>query len=52
MTKKFGRQLRAVVTKMLEVLSLGLGLEEGKLDRELGGMEDFSCWKNVGTWLP
>ncbi|THU66403.1 hypothetical protein C4D60_Mb05t13780 [Musa balbisiana] len=40
-TKKFGRQLRAVVTKMLEVLSLGLGLEGGKLDRELGGMEDL-----------
>nr|AGC73738.1 anthocyanidin synthase [Strelitzia reginae] len=40
-TKEFGKQLRVVVTKMLQALSLGLGLKEGKLEEELGGMEDL-----------
>ncbi|WOL04327.1 leucoanthocyanidin dioxygenase-like [Canna indica] len=40
-TKEFGKQLRVVVTKMLEILSVGMGLEKGKLEEELGGMEDL-----------
>nr|BAW35472.1 anthocyanin synthase [Tricyrtis sp. Shinonome] len=40
-TKEFAKKLRGVVTKMLSMLSLGLGLEEGKLENELGGMEDL-----------
>ncbi|WOK95939.1 anthocyanidin synthase [Canna indica] len=39
--KDFGKQLRMVVTKMLEILSVGLGLEKGKVEEELGGMEDL-----------
>ncbi|KAJ3679815.1 hypothetical protein LUZ60_016093 [Juncus effusus] len=40
-TKEYGKQLRAVVTKMLSILSIGLGLEEERLDKELGGPEDL-----------
>ena len=39
--QEFAKQLRVVVTKMLAILSLGLGLEEGKLETELGGMEEL-----------
>lgn len=40
-TKQFAEHLRTVATKMLSVLSIGLGLEEGKLEQELGGQEDL-----------
>ncbi|XP_074582185.1 LOW QUALITY PROTEIN: leucoanthocyanidin dioxygenase-like [Curcuma longa] len=40
-TAEFGKQLRVVVTKLLEALSEGLGLEKGKLDSELGGTKDL-----------
>nr|AGJ50591.1 ANS1 [Tulipa fosteriana]AGL98404.1 anthocyanidin synthase [Tulipa fosteriana]AIF74597.1 anthocyanin synthase [Tulipa fosteriana] len=40
-TKEFAKQLRVVATKMLSMLSLGLGLESGKLEKELGGMEEL-----------
>ncbi|KAG1354758.1 leucoanthocyanidin dioxygenase [Cocos nucifera] len=39
--KEFAKQLRGVVSKMLAMLSLGLGLDEAKLEEELGGMEDL-----------
>jgi len=37
--QEFGKELRVLVSKMLAMLSLGLGLDEGRLDMELGGME-------------
>nr|BAS69333.1 anthocyanidin synthase [Lilium speciosum] len=40
-TKEFAKELRVVVTKMLSMLSQGLGLESGKLEKELGGMDDL-----------
>nr|ABK76317.1 anthocyanin synthase [Anthurium andraeanum] len=40
-TREFGRQLRVVASKMLAMLSLGLGVEEGKLEAEVGGIEDL-----------
>ncbi|XP_077221668.1 leucoanthocyanidin dioxygenase-like [Tasmannia lanceolata] len=40
-TTEFAKQLRGVVTKMLSALSLCLGLEEGRLEMEVGGMEDL-----------
>ncbi|XP_010934075.1 anthocyanin synthase [Elaeis guineensis] len=40
-TKEFAERLRGVVSKMLAILSLGLGLDEAKLEKELGGMEDL-----------
>ncbi|XP_020274861.1 leucoanthocyanidin dioxygenase-like [Asparagus officinalis] len=39
--QEFATQLRLVATKMLSILSLGLGLEQDKLEKELGGMEDL-----------
>lgn len=38
---EFAEKLRVVVSKMLSMLSLGLGLEEDKLEKKLGGMEDL-----------
>ena len=40
-TKEFAERLRGVVSKMLAILSLGLGLDEAKLEKDLGGMEDL-----------
>ncbi|KAH7547937.1 hypothetical protein ACOSP7_032775 [Xanthoceras sorbifolium] len=40
-TSEYTRQLRDLVTKILSVLSLGLGLEEGRLEKEVGGVEEL-----------
>ncbi|KAF8380371.1 hypothetical protein HHK36_027856 [Tetracentron sinense] len=40
-TTEYARQLRVLATKVLSVLSLGLGLEEGRLEEEVGGMEEL-----------
>lgn len=40
-TKEYAKQMRALAAKMLSILSLGLGLDEGRLERELGGPEDL-----------
>lgn len=40
-TSEYARQLRGLATKILSALSLGLGLEEGRLEKEVGGMEEL-----------
>ncbi|KAJ4951937.1 hypothetical protein NE237_028769 [Protea cynaroides] len=40
-TSEYAKQLRALASKILSVLSLGLGLEEGRLEKEVGGMEEL-----------
>nr|AIZ70322.1 anthocyanidin synthase [Dahlia pinnata] len=40
-TTEYARQLRALATKILAALSLGLGLEEGRLETEVGGLEEL-----------
>ncbi|PIA49778.1 hypothetical protein AQUCO_01300483v1 [Aquilegia coerulea] len=40
-TAEYATQLRSLVTKVLSLLSLGLGLEEERLEKEVGGMEDL-----------
>ncbi|KAI4327038.1 hypothetical protein L6164_019542 [Bauhinia variegata] len=40
-TSEYARQLRGLASKILRVLSLGLGLEEGSLEKEVGGMEEL-----------
>ncbi|GKU95388.1 hypothetical protein SLEP1_g8750 [Rubroshorea leprosula] len=40
-TSEYARQLRDLATKILSVLSLGLGLEEGRLEKEVGGLEEL-----------
>ncbi|CAN6485090.1 unnamed protein product [Victoria cruziana] len=40
-TNEYGKQLRKVVTKILSILSLGLRVEEERLEKELGGMDDL-----------
>ncbi|KAJ6347529.1 hypothetical protein OIU76_004079 [Salix suchowensis] len=40
-TSEYSRLLRSLATKVLSVLSLGLGLEEGRLEKEVGGLEEL-----------
>ncbi|KAH7686964.1 Leucocyanidin oxygenase protein [Dioscorea alata] len=40
-TKEFAKELRVVMTKMFNLLSLGLGLPAEKLEAEAGGMENI-----------
>ncbi|OIV92749.1 hypothetical protein TanjilG_00883 [Lupinus angustifolius] len=40
-TTKYTRQLRELTTKILGALSLCLGVEEDRLEKEVGGMEDL-----------
>ncbi|XP_059290266.1 leucoanthocyanidin dioxygenase [Lycium ferocissimum] len=40
-TSEYAKQIRNLATKILAVLSIGLGLEEGRLEKEVGGMEDL-----------
>ncbi|THG06150.1 hypothetical protein TEA_014156 [Camellia sinensis var. sinensis] len=40
-TSEYAKQLRALATKILSILSLGLGLEENRLEKEVGGKEEL-----------
>nr|WOC73937.1 anthocyanidin synthase [Ficus virens] len=40
-TSEYARQLRGLATTILSALSLGLGLEEGRLEKEVGGLEEL-----------
>lgn len=40
-TCEYARLLRGLVTTVLSVLSLGLGLEEDRLEKEVGGLEEL-----------
>uniref|UniRef100_A0A803PLN6 Fe2OG dioxygenase domain-containing protein n=1 Tax=Cannabis sativa TaxID=3483 RepID=A0A803PLN6_CANSA len=40
-TSEYARLLRGLTTTILSVLSLGLGLEEDRLEREVGGLEEL-----------
>ncbi|XP_027362407.1 leucoanthocyanidin dioxygenase [Abrus precatorius] len=40
-TSEYAKKLRGLASKILEVLSLGLGLEGGRLEKEVGGMEEL-----------
>nr|AMW36066.1 leucoanthocyanidin dioxygenase [Paeonia suffruticosa] len=40
-TSEYAKQLRILVTKILSILSIDLGLEEGRLEQEVGGMEEL-----------
>ncbi|GLT78305.1 hypothetical protein SLA2020_498450 [Shorea laevis] len=41
LTSVYAKQLRGLATKILSVLSLGLGLEEGRLEEEVGGLQEL-----------
>ncbi|XAR70367.1 Leucocyanidin oxygenase [Bertholletia excelsa] len=40
-TSEYAKQLRGLASKVLSVLSLGLGLEPDRLEKEVGGMEEL-----------
>nr|BAJ08044.1 anthocyanidin synthase [Cyclamen graecum] len=40
-TSEYAKELRSLATKVLSALSLGLGLEEERLEKEVGGIEEL-----------
>ncbi|XP_030524727.1 anthocyanin synthase [Rhodamnia argentea] len=40
-TKEYAKLLRQLATKILSALSISLGLEEGRLEKEVGGLEEM-----------
>ncbi|KAJ6705663.1 2-OXOGLUTARATE (2OG) AND FE(II)-DEPENDENT OXYGENASE SUPERFAMILY PROTEIN-RELATED [Salix purpurea] len=40
-TSEYSGLLRSLATKVLSVLPIGLGLEEGRLEKEVGGLEEL-----------
>ncbi|GAB4834317.1 hypothetical protein Ancab_032569 [Ancistrocladus abbreviatus] len=40
-TSEYAKELRSLATKILSALSLALGLEEGRLEKEVGGVEEL-----------
>ncbi|KHN25745.1 leucoanthocyanidin dioxygenase-like [Glycine soja] len=40
-TSEYAKRLRGLATKILEALSIGLGLEGWRLEKEVGGMEEL-----------
>ncbi|XP_039010922.1 leucoanthocyanidin dioxygenase-like [Hibiscus syriacus] len=40
-TSEYARQLRGLASKILSALSLCLGLDEGRLEKEVGGLEEL-----------
>ncbi|MCL7045597.1 hypothetical protein MKW94_021298 [Papaver nudicaule] len=40
-TSEYAKQLRELATKIFSMLSLGLGLEEGRFEKEVGGLEEL-----------
>lgn len=49
-TSEYARQLRSLATKILSVLSLGLGLEEGRLEKEVGGLEELMLQMKINYY--
>ncbi|KAG9134391.1 hypothetical protein Leryth_024450 [Lithospermum erythrorhizon] len=49
-TSEYAEQLRSLTTKVLSALSLGLGLEEGRLEKEVGGMEDITLQLKINYY--
>ncbi|WVZ05079.1 hypothetical protein V8G54_018425 [Vigna mungo] len=51
-TSEYARQLRRLATKILEALSIGLGLEGGRLEKEVGGMEELLLQLKIIMYYP
>ncbi|CAH9115541.1 unnamed protein product [Cuscuta epithymum] len=49
-TKEYAKQLRSLTTKVLAILSAGLGLEEGRLEKEAGGMEELHLQMKINYY--
>ncbi|XP_073130722.1 anthocyanin synthase-like [Henckelia pumila] len=47
---EYAKQLRGLATTILSVLSLGLKLEEDRLEKEVGGMEDLIMQKKINYY--
>nr|BBA68557.1 anthocyanidin synthase [Nemophila menziesii] len=49
-TIEYAKQLRVLTSKILSALSLGLGLEENRLEKEVGGIEDLLLQKKINYY--
>ncbi|XP_020573196.1 leucoanthocyanidin dioxygenase-like [Phalaenopsis equestris] len=51
-TTSFAKELRALASKMFSILSLGLGLDQNKLEAELGGQDDLLLQLKINYYPP
>lgn len=49
-TREYARQIRGLASKILAILSTGLGLEETRLEQELGGDDEFILQKKINYY--
>nr|QPF47160.1 anthocyanidin synthase [Clarkia gracilis subsp. sonomensis]QPF47161.1 anthocyanidin synthase [Clarkia gracilis subsp. sonomensis] len=49
-TEEYARLLRVLTTKVLSALSLGLGLEEDRLEKEVGGIEELLIMMKINYY--
>ena len=49
-TSEYARRLRELASKVLRVLSLGPGLEEGRLEKEVGGMQELMLQMKINYY--
>nr|UZO32066.1 anthocyanidin synthase 1 [Ocimum basilicum] len=49
-TSEYAKQLRDLATKILSVLSIGLGLEEDRLEKEVGGTDDLTLQMKINFY--
>ncbi|KAK4844613.1 hypothetical protein QYF36_022344 [Acer negundo] len=49
-TSEYARQLRSLATKILSILSIGLGLEEERLEKEVGGLEELMLQMKINYY--
>nr|AGI16383.1 anthocyanidin synthase [Ribes nigrum] len=49
-TAEYARLLRGLASDMLSTLSLGLGLEEGRLEKEVGGIEELALQMKINYY--
>nr|ACF75869.2 anthocyanidin synthase [Pericallis cruenta] len=49
-TTEYARQIRSLTTTILAALSLGLGLEEGRLEKEVGGKDELNVQLKINYY--
>lgn len=47
---EYAKHVRGLATKILSLLSLGMGVEEGRLEKEVGGMEELILQKKINYY--
>nr|BAB21477.1 anthocyanidin synthase [Torenia fournieri] len=49
-TTEYAKEIRSLTTKILSVLSLGLGLDQDRLEKEVGGKDDLTLQMKINYY--